>query len=106
MKKCNKTPRFEVSAQERMQQSRHAQCSVRLPKLGYALYRVYGKSSHPKFYRVKTQNGVIVFDSMFEKAYTPFKVKWLKPKHVTFLKMQNIRVEPAEPGDKGTRVGP
>lgn len=39
--KKSQTPRFEVDFQSRIKQSKEATNAVRMPRLGYALYRVY-----------------------------------------------------------------
>jgi hypothetical protein len=123
------THRFEVDYKQRLEQSRTASDAVRLPRLGYALYRVYdieetkgvskgtlnmlygsvgtGKS----FYNVtrqynsgKWQQALWAFIDELESFSEPvYDVRWLKPKHATLLRMRGHRVEPAEPGDRPGR---
>jgi hypothetical protein len=41
VKHLNSSPRFDVDFQTRIKQSKEATNAVRMPRLGYALYRVY-----------------------------------------------------------------
>lgn len=131
MKNNSKTPRFEVDYKERLKQSREAGNAVRLPRLGYELYRVY-VIEKPKEVSVPSFNGVYIkssgknsynttrqynngnwqqvlwafIDEMESKTEPAYEVKWLKPKQATLLRMRGHRVEPAQPGDRVGHVGP
>ena len=128
------THRFEVDYKERLKQSREASNAVRLPRLGYELYRVYdiekkkdkgtlngmygsvgtGKSSYIINALKSRQNGKtqtygnqITWSWVDELAalFDPlYDVRWLKAKQATLLRLQGHRVEPAEPGEKPGRV--
>ncbi len=114
--KNRKTPRFDVDYRERLEQSRTASNAVRLPRLGYAQYRVYDieekkEVSVPNFNGVYIKSGPVYnttrqynngnwqqalwafvdeIESFSEPAY---KVKWLKPKQATLLRLQGHMVE-------------
>jgi hypothetical protein len=106
-------PRFEVDYKERLEQSRTASNAVRLPRLGYELYRIYD-INETKIVDVKASGSgknnnnwqqvlwawVDEFESRSEPAYD---VRWLKPKRATLLRMRGHRVEPAEPGEQPGR---
>jgi hypothetical protein len=110
------THRFEVDYQERLEQSREASDTVRLPLLGYKLYRIYD-IKETKIVDVKASGSVKnnnnwqqilwawvdEFESKIEPAYD---VRWLKPKRATLLRMRGHRVEPAEKGERPGRVNP
>lgn len=147
MKKLNQS-RFEVDYKERIAQSKEAKDSTRLPRLGYAQYRVYpiepkfnidanklaknfayGKinrqlnvvSSYIKgltisksrslYYTSGRNTGKSQFMSYMYMYPTIDKIlltetnadiQWLKPKHVTLLRMKGHTVELAEAGDRST----
>ena len=119
MKKTRKTPYFEVDFKQRLEQSQTATNAVRLPRLGFQQYRVYDiekpkkESAVPNgLYGINGQqigrgirkgpinivtssynSGHPIFwivDEWFGPSYT---VRWLKPKHVTFLQLKGHRVE-------------
>ena len=101
LKNC-KTPRFDVDYRERLEQSRTASNVVRLPRLGYAQYRVYDieekkEVSVPNFngrYNGRWQQVLWAFiDELESQTETPHQVKWLKPKQATLLRLQGHRVE-------------
>lgn len=58
LKNC-KTPRFDVDYRERLEQSRTATNAVRMPRLGYELYRVY-KIEQKKEVSVPNFNGMYI----------------------------------------------
>jgi hypothetical protein len=114
--KNRKTPRFDVDYQERLEQQRTANNAVRMPRLGYAQYRVYDieerkEVSVPNFNGVYIKSGPVYnttrqynngnlppslwafIDELEFKIETPHQVKWLKPKQVTLLRLQGHRVE-------------
>jgi hypothetical protein len=127
--KKSKTTHFEVDFKTRLEQSKAASNAVRLPRLGYSLYRVYdiekpkgvskgilnsaygsvgtGKSSCAT-QKVKRQQNIVNWQKImwaFVDALAPlfepvYNVRWLKPKHVTMLRMKGHRVEPTHQGDK------
>jgi len=117
------THRFEVDYKERLEQQRTANNAVRLPRLGYKLYRIYDieekKESTPnynmKVYKGRQSGKTQTYEQQilwawldelapqFEPAYD---VRWLKPKKATLLRMRGHRVEPAEKGEKPGRVTP
>lgn len=103
MKQKIKSPYFEVDFKERLEQQRTAINAVRFPRLGFRQYQVYdivekkdkdalnslyGKQqvTRPLAYHVWT----VFLDEVLQP---PYKLKWLKPKHVTFLQLQGHRVE-------------
>jgi hypothetical protein len=129
------SPRFEVDFKTRLAQRESANNAVRLPRLGYALYRVYdivekkdkkeldfiygsknsGKSSYAMTVVKSRQIGKsqallryyqsvysyhVIIDDLLTVIKNPYKVKWLKPKHVTLLKMKGHRIEPTDFKDK------
>ena len=112
MQKNSKTPRFEVDFKDRLRQQREAANAVRLPRLGFQQYRIYDieeakdKQQLNSLYRkyiVRSITGSLSINIMWiddlagykmEPSYT---VKWLKPKHVTLLRIKGHRVEPAHP---------
>ena len=116
VQKNRKTPRFEVDYKQRLEQSRTANNAVRLPRLGYAQYRVYDIEerkavSVPNFNGMYIKSGPVynttrqynngnlprslwaVVDELESLNETPHQVKWLKPKQVTLLRLQGHRVE-------------
>ena len=125
MLKNHKTPRFEVDYRERLEQSRTASNAVRLPRLGYAQYRVYdieekkdktalnlqygqqigrrirtglaniaaGSRHSVKIQSQWLQNYWAFVDELETLIEPPHRVKWLKPKQATFLRLQGHRVE-------------
>jgi hypothetical protein len=112
VQKNRKTPRFEVDYRERIEQSRTASNAVRLPRLGYAQYRVYDikerkEVSVPNFNGVYIKSGPVYkynngnlppslwafIDELESKIEPPHQVKWLKPKQATLLRLQGHRVE-------------
>lgn len=119
VKKCPKTPRFEVDYKTRLEQQQTAINAVRLPCLGFRQYRVYDlkKSKHKvTFNNLYAQSQVargirkgqitiaggsaVLYPAsqvwtifLDELTDPPYKVKWLRPKHVTFLQLQGHRVE-------------
>jgi hypothetical protein len=130
------SPRFEVDFKTRLAQREAANNAVRLPRLGYALYRVYdivekkdkkelnfiygsknsGKSSYAmtlaksrqigksqallRYYQAMYSSYQVIIDDLITALDESYKVKWLKPKHVTLLKMKGHRVEPTDFKDK------
>lgn len=110
MKNTQKNRRFDVSFEQRREQSLHAVNAYRLPQLGYSLYRVYEthidtpqKMSHTVTCTI--DKGTILIRRDYITPPPEFTVRWLKNKHATALRMQGYSVEPAEPGDKTTKVG-
>jgi hypothetical protein len=127
--KNRKTPRFEVGYQERLEQSRTASNAVRMPRLGYALYRVYDieerkEVSVPNFNGTYIKSGPVynttrqynsgswvqdlwaLIDELESRSEPAYDVRWLKPKHATVLRMKGHRVEPAAQGEQPGRVNP
>jgi hypothetical protein len=122
--KNRKTPRFDVDYQERLEQSRTASNAVRLPRLGYALYRVYDiEGKKDKQLLNNTYGGNTVYnttrrynngnwqqvlwafvDEIESFSGPAYDVQWLKPKHATVLRMKGHRVEPAAHGEQPRRV--
>ena len=116
------THRFEVDYKERLKQSKNASNAVRLPRLGYELYRVYvieepkKESSHTMMVSKGRQTGKsqanwqavlwAFIDELESRTEPAYEVKWLKPKQTTLLRMRGHRVEPAQPGDRVGHVGP
>jgi len=115
------THRFEVDYKERLEQQRTANNAVRLPRLGYKLYRVYvieETKESPPSYTMSVSKGRqtgksnwqqvlwAFIDELETKIEPAYEVKWLKPKQATLLRMRGHRVEPAEPGDTPGHVGP
>lgn len=116
MKKSRKIPYFEVDFKQRLEQSQTATNAVRLPRLGFQQYRVYdivevkdkiilnnlyGQYLRPGGLKKgpltlvgsnfsNVQRWKIFIDELYD---THYKVKWLKPKHVTFLQLKGHRVE-------------
>ena len=130
MKLSPKTPHFEVDFETRIKQSREASNAVRLPRLGYELYRIYvieetkevsvpnfngvyiksgGKSSYNTTRRYNSGNWQQVLwayiDELESKTEPAYEVRWLKPKQATLLRMRGHRVELAQPGDTVGHVG-
>jgi hypothetical protein len=127
--KNRKTPRFDVDYQERLEQQRTANNAVRLPRLGYALCRVYDieekkEVSVPNFNGVYIKSGPVYnttrqynngnlppslwafIDELESRTWPAYEVKWLKPKQATLLRMRGHRVEPAAQGEQPGRVNP
>jgi hypothetical protein len=125
--KNRKTPRFDVDYRERLEQQRTANNAVRLPRLGYALCRVYDieerkEVSVPNFNGVYIKSGPVYnitrqynsgnwqqvlwafVDELESRTWPAYEVKWLKPKHATVLRMKGHRVEPAAHGEQPGRV--
>ena len=135
------THRFEVDYKQRLEQRKNATNAVRLPRLGYELYRVYDiepQSHYEQQTHTMTLNKnrgmstgpvsvvsagrstgkstflqYLLYDTMYSALTKeqpvpekPHTVKWLKPKHVTLLRMKGHTVEPAQLGDKPGRVNP
>ena len=69
MLKNRKTPRFEVDYKQRLEQSRTASDAVRLPRLGYELYRVYDIEK-PKGVSKGTLNGTYGSVGTGKSSYT------------------------------------
>lgn len=110
MKNTQKNRRFDVSFEQRREQSLHAVNAYRLPHLGYSLYRVYEKridTLQRVSYNISytLDKGNIIYRVDYIMPPPKFTVRWLKNKHATALRMQGYNVEPAEPGDKTTKVG-
>jgi len=133
MKKNTKTPHFDVDFKQRLEQQRKAKNTVRLPKLGYAPYRVYeieqskdkqalngmygsgtgGKSSFNMSVSKSRQSGKSNWQQMINDLQivydilieSCYEVKWLKEKQATMLRLQGHTVEPTTPDDEST-VGP
>ena len=127
VKKHMKTHRFEVDYKQRLEQRKNASNAVRLPRLGYELYRVYvieekkepqgikpgpinitmSKSRQSGKSQANWQQVLWAFiDELETKIEPAYEVKWLKPKQTTLLRMRGHRVEPAQPGDRVGHVGP
>ena len=124
MLKNHKTPRFDVDYRERLEQSRTASNAVRLPRLGYAQYRVYDieekkEVSVPNFNGRYIRSGPVTLhcnngnwqqvlwafvDEIESFSGPAYDVQWLKPKHATVLRMKGHRVEPAAHGEQPRRV--
>jgi hypothetical protein len=149
--KKSQNPRFEVDFKARLKQSQEASNAVRMPRLGYAIYRVYdiepkkdkvalnsqygqhiGRAIRPgpmnilygsvgtgkSSYNIKTlklrqsrtaqiyghQITWAFFDDLAPLFDPVYNLVWLKPKHVTLLRMKGHRVEPAQPGDKSMTI--
>jgi hypothetical protein len=105
--------RFEVDYKERLEQSRTASNAVRLPRLGYKLYRIYD-INEIKIVDVKASGSgknnnnwqQLVWAWVNEMEFysqLDYDVRWLKPKKATLLRMRGHRVEPAEPGEQPGR---
>ena len=110
-----KTPRFDVDYKQRLEQSRTATNAVRLPRLGYAQYRVYNiegkkdKKALNSLYGQHIGRGLrtgpisIVYNNKvsFEwliidestSAELLYQVRWLKSKQATLLRLQGHCVE-------------
>lgn len=118
VQKNSKPPRFEVDFKQRLEQQRTATDAVRLPLLGFQQYRVYdidkkkdkdsifgqyiGRGIKPV---TTTMTGGSVLQHNFSQVWSilldelhdpSYKVKWLKPKQVTFLRLKGHRVEEVE----------
>ena len=121
VQKNSKTPRFEVDFKQRLEQQRTATNAVRLPRLGFQQYRVYdivekkdkdflngqygqhiGRGIRPGPITIVggsslqynfSQVWSILLDELHDPSY---KVKWLKSKQVTFLRLKGHRVEEVE----------
>jgi hypothetical protein len=121
VQKNSKTPRFEVDYKTRLEQQRTATNAVRLPRLGFRQYRVYDIVKKNDNYSLNGQYGQhvgqgirpvpittaggsslqynfsqvwsILLDELHDPSY---KVKWLKSKQVTFLRLKGHRVEEVE----------
>lgn len=125
MKKNSKTLRFDVDYKERLKQSREASNAVRLPRMGYELYRIYvieetkevsvpNFSGRKSYYNTTRQYNSgnwqqalwALIDELESKTEPAYEVKWLKPKQATLLRMRGHRVESAQPGDRVGHVGP
>jgi hypothetical protein len=129
VKNRSQTPRFEVDYKQRLEQKRTATNAVRMPRLGYALYRVYDieerkEVSVPNFNGVYIKSGPVYnttrqynsgnwqqvlwafVDELESRTWPAYEVKWLKPKHATVLRMKGHRVEPAAHGEQPGRVKP
>lgn len=131
MKKSSKNPRFEVDFKTRLAQQHAAKNTVRLPKLGYAPYRVYEIKEKKAVSKV-TLNGVYGYSNGGKSFYTKsrqtgksqwqqvivdylelldsldfqqYEVRWLKEKQATVLRLQGHRVEPTTADDEST-IGP
>jgi hypothetical protein len=132
--KKSQNPRFEVDFKARLKQSQEASNAVRMPRLGYSLYRVYdiekpkgvskgilngvygsvgtGKSSYTitisksrQYNKANWQQTMWAFFDDLAPLFDPvYNLVWLKPKHVTLLRMKGHRVEPAQPGDKSMTI--
>lgn len=135
MKQLSKTPHFEVDFQTRLEQKRKASNAVRLPRLGYAPYRVYeiekpkgvskgtlngvyssvgtGKSSYSMTVQKSRQTGKsqwqqVIWDyiNLIDSLdFLQYEVKWLKEKQATLLRLKGHRVELTTADDEST-VGP
>jgi len=128
MSKSN-SPRFEVDFQTRLEQQRTAKNTVRLPKLGYAPYRVYKIKEKKSMEQKKTLNGFYGHSTGGKSFYTKsrqsgasqwqqiiidyidlldsldfqrYEVRWLKPSETSLLMLQGHRVEPTTADDKST----
>jgi hypothetical protein len=122
VKKNSKTLRFDVDYKTRLEQQRTANNAVRLPRMGYELYRIYvieepkKESSHTMMVSKSRQTGKsqanwqavlwAFIDELESRTEPAYEVKWLKPKQTTLLRMRGHRVEPAQPGDRVGHVGP
>jgi hypothetical protein len=116
--KNQSSPRFEVDFKTRLKQQCEATNAVRLPRLGYQEYRVYDieepkdKVARNGWYGVNGQQiGRVIRNSpinivtssynsgkstfwIIDKWSAPsYKVKWLKPKQATLLRLKGHRVE-------------
>ena len=123
------THRFEVDYKERLEQRKNASNAVRLPRLGYELYRVYviEEKKEPQGIKPGPINTTMIrstsrqtgksqanwqavlwafIDELESRTEPAYEVKWLKPKQTTLLRMRGHRVEPAQPGDRVGHVGP
>lgn len=69
MKKSSKTPRFEVDLQTRLEQKQKATNAVRLPRLGYAPYRVYEIKEKKGIEQKKTLNGFYGYGTGGKSSY-------------------------------------
>ena len=131
MGKNTKTPHFEVDFKQRLEQQRQAKNTVRLPKLGYAPYRVYekeekknsrdiskhilnsmygagGKSSYNMTVQKSRQFGKsnwqqILWDYINHNIIPArYEVRWLKPKQATLLRLRGHTVEQTTADDEST----
>jgi hypothetical protein len=86
-----KTPPWAPRFDERLHQSRAKKAVPKLKKKGYRLYMVYKKETQlvPNYVTIRTSLGYS-FKMQYEEIETlEYQgVKWLKPKHVTLLRMQ------------------
>ena len=134
MKNNSKTPRFDVDFKQRLEQQRTATDAVRLPRMGYELYRIYVIEEVKDKQQLNSSYGQYVgrgitpltginrqtsksqanwqqvlwafIDEMESKIEPAYEVRWLKPKQATLLRMRGHRVEPAQSGDCVGHVGP
>jgi hypothetical protein len=99
------TPHFDVSILSRLQQAEEA----RMKLLGYEQYRVYDieeskQLTKTPMYGIKrgdltyfgSSKSYYIIDDwarLYRGTVQNFKIKWLKPKHVTFLKLKGHRIE-------------
>lgn len=115
VQKNSKTPRFEVDFKTRLEQQRTATDAVRLPLLGFQQYRVYDKKDKDSIFGQHIGRGIrpgpitmpggsvlqhnfsqvwsILLDELHDPSY---KVKWLKSKQATLLRLKGHRVEEVE----------
>lgn len=129
MKKLTQS-RFEVDYKERSKQSQEAK-NNKLSLLGYARYRVYvlkdltyktarnnlygsqGMKTGPlitarqghkvgRFYTSALSIKLLIAYEGLYNSLPLYHIKWLKPKHVTLLRMKGHTVELAEAGDRST----
>lgn len=131
MKKTKKISRFDVDFKTRLEQQRTAKNAVRLPKLGYAPYRVYEiketkgvsksalngdygyRGGGKSFYTKSRQTGSrqwqqVIFDymSLLDRLdFQQYEVRWLKEKQATVLRLQGHRIEPTTADDESS-IGP
>jgi len=125
------TTRFEVGYKERLEQSRKAKNLYRLPRLGYAPYRVYeiekknkhgmskgtlnsmygsagtGKSSYNITVQKSRQSGKSNWQQIFwavidELSVPQYEVRWLKSKQATLLRLKGHKVELTTADDEST----
>lgn len=115
--KKSQTPRFEVDFKQRLEQQRTATDAVRLPRLGYKQYRIYEDEPKKDKVALNSQYGNlvssarsssyltlwnIIFDELSPKSEPRYKVKWLKEKQATLLRLKGHRVELTTPDDQST----
>ena len=110
------TYRFEVGYKERLEQSRKAKNIHRLPRLGYAPYRVYEIEKKKEYTQStmtvtksrqsgKTNWQQILWAVIDELSVPQYEVRWLKSKQATLLRLQGYTVELTTADDEST-VGP